>query len=229
MKTVGVAILCRTSSSRLPGKVLKPINGKTIIQHIYDRVAQIVPKENIVITTSTEASDDVIEEYCKENDLKYFRGDLNDVAKRFLDVGVANKWDYVTRINGDNLFIDLETVSTMVEIAQENKFDFISNVKGRTFPYGMSVELVNVAFYKQLYTTVIANNDGYKEHVTLCLYENEDLGKIHFHYNTKFPEAKGWKFAVDTQEDFDRVEKIMNKITDDYSLVELINAYKNEE
>ena len=85
------------------------------------------------------------------NESRYFvRGDLKDVAGRLLACAQANDWDFVVRINGDNLFLDPQTLAEMMAIARTAVFDFITNVPGQTFPYGMSIEIIRMSFYRNL-------------------------------------------------------------------------------
>lgn len=232
---LGVAILCRYNSSRLPGKALKKIEGIPIIQHIHNRLARIISRSNLVIATSIEKTDDPINEFCTHNNIQVYRGSLENVAKRFLEVGKKYNWEYIIRINGDNLFIDIDTIEQMIKIAQTNTYDFISNVKGRTFPYGMSIEIVKVDFYETIYTSL--TDPKYKEHVTLFLYDNPTIGKQYHLLNTKVPNMEGVKMAIDVQEDLDFAVQMMTllKVNDyNYTLEDLekitykINAAKLE-
>ncbi|MEO1434553.1 MAG: NTP transferase domain-containing protein [Bacteroidota bacterium] len=225
---LGVLLLCRYSSSRLPGKILLPIEGQPLIWHIYQRLRKIMPAELLVICTSTDPSDDRIEAYCKAQDWQCFRGDLNDVSGRFLAAAEAFDFTFATRINGDNLFVDLQALRQMANRAVQYKYDFISNVKDRTFPYGMSIEIVKTDFYRKVYQKM--DTDYYKEHVTIYLYEHEEEGKRHYVFNEKVPEAAGLKLAVDTPEDLAKAKKIMAKLKgldyeyDLHTLTQLIQA-----
>lgn len=217
----GIIILCRYSSRRLPGKILKPILGKPILQRIYERLRQRLDADRICIATSEDASDDIIEHYCSANNMKCFRGSLNNVALRFLKAAEFAGFDFATRINGDNLFIDLDVLEEMLNIAENDNFDFVTNVEGRTFPFGMSIEILRTDFYKTIYESL--NTPDYKEHVTLYLYHHNEIGKRLNFFNEKYPDAKGLKLAIDTPEDFDHAIKILQNLNDDmnYSLGEI--------
>jgi spore coat polysaccharide biosynthesis protein SpsF len=222
---IGFVILCRFNSSRLPGKILREISGKPILKYIYESLSVIVKKENIAVATSEEKTDDPIAEFCKENDINLFRGDLDNVSKRFLDCAESFGFEYATRINGDNIFIDLETIQQMLNITKTNQYDFVSNVKNRTFPKGMSVEIVRTSHYKNKYKDFNKQDDF--EHVTLNLYQNE-LGEHYYYYfNTKCQNAAGLQFAVDTIDDFILAEKIILdlKKTNNFTLDEVYNSY----
>jgi spore coat polysaccharide biosynthesis protein SpsF len=224
---IGFIILCRYNSSRLYGKILKEIQGKTILQYIVDSLSCIVDKSNIVVATSKEETDNPIANYCVNNDIQLFRGELNNVSKRFKDCANNYKFDFATRINGDNIFVDQETIKEMLAITKTNNFDFVSNVKNRTFPKGMSVEIVRVNHYNEKYKDFNSEDDF--EHVTIYLYRHDENEKYYYHYNEKCKDAAGVQFAIDTPEDFKRAERIINKLNkiNNFTLREVYNAYKS--
>ncbi len=102
MKKIAIAIIqARMSSSRLPGKVLKPLAGKAMIWHIYQRALKCQLVDKVIIATSTEKSDDPLAVFCEKNNLNVFRGDLNNVLSRFLEILEKAPYPYFVRITGD--------------------------------------------------------------------------------------------------------------------------------
>jgi len=224
---IGYILLCRYNSVRLPGKILKKINQKPVIQYIIERLLKVGKKENVIVCTSKYSSDNPIIEYCKKNEIAYYRGALNNVAKRFVGCAKENHFDYSVRINGDNIFVDIQTLNKMVKIAKDGKFDFISNVKERTFPKGMSIEIIRTSFYYNLFLNF--NKEAYYEHVTLPLYEDNIEGNFYFEYNKICPEAAGIHLAIDTLKDFKLVQKIIQYFEEDhtkYNLKRIFNIYR---
>ncbi len=221
---IGFIIICRYNSRRLPGKILREINDKPILQYIYERIKEVVPSDNIVIATSDEPTDEPIAEFCKLNNYQLYRGSLNNVAERFLHCAQHYSFDYATRINGDNLFVDIPTLREMVEIAQTNKFDFISNVKNRTFPKGMSIEMVKTSYYKKQYQ--VFSDPEHFEHVTLYFYNHDKNQNFYYHYNTKVPQAAGIQMAIDTKEDFIFMEKIIHHFESNHISYDLAAIWK---
>ena len=122
MKKLAIAIIqARMSSSRLPGKVLKPLAGKAMIWHIYQRALKCKLVDKVIIATSTEKSDDPLAVFCEENSLNVYRGDLNNVLSRFLEILEKYPHPYFVRITGDcplicPAFIDQQIMAL-------NKFD----------------------------------------------------------------------------------------------------------
>ncbi|HYW96771.1 MAG TPA: hypothetical protein VE870_14340 [Bacteroidales bacterium] len=221
---IGYIIICRYNSSRLPGKILKKIEGKEILMYIYERIRQVASKDQVVVATSVEAEDDKIAAFCAQNDISCYRGPLDNVAWRFLKCAEQYGFEYATRINGDNIFMDTETLRNMTAITRSGGFQFISNLKNRTFPRGMSVEIVNVDYYKSIYPKF--NDDTHKEHVTLYMYENEkESDNFYYFFNTSVPEAAGIQLAIDNESDFSLVTKIIRRFDrphTDYGLKEII-------
>jgi len=212
--SIGYIILCRFNSSRLPGKILRKINGKPLLEIILDRLEPL-GRENIILATSTESTDDPIADWCKLNGVKFYRGSLDNVAERFLKAARWGNFDYAVRINGDNLFADGELIKSLAERAASQHLDFLSNVPQRTFPTGMSIEVVKTDFYESSMQKF--NEEKYFEHVTLYFYEHpEILGAHEFVTNTTLPFATGMKMAIDTEEDFKKAEKIMNILGAEY-------------
>ena len=93
MNSYTVAIIqARMSSTRLPGKVLKPLAGKPMIWHIYNRAKHCNNLDEVIVATSTDRTDDVLVDYCKSNKMKFHRGSLDNVLQRYLDI--LEKYEY---------------------------------------------------------------------------------------------------------------------------------------
>ncbi len=226
MIRVGVIVLSRFNSSRLPGKALKKIKGKEVLTYIVERLSQVFTKDEIVIATSIEETDEPIINYCKNNNIKYYRGSLNNVAERFYEAGMHNNFDYLIRINGDNIFIDTDLLKELKEEALKNKYDFITNVKDRTYPKGMSIEVVRLTHYAKS-LTYIKKSPILSEHVTLYYYENILNDTSYFYkYNTEIKEVSGIQLALDTQEDFVKTEELICSFTKPHWKYNLHELYK---
>lgn len=213
---VGVVILCRYNSTRLPGKILKELEGKTILRWIINSV--LVVTSNYIVATSIESSDDIIESYCKDEDIPVYRGDLDNVADRFMNAAKSQSFDYAIRINGDNLFVNQEVLDRIIHKSSYENYDFITNVPDRTYPYGMSVEMINLNFFRKYLKEF---DEKYKEHVTLYFYDHDHLGRRLMIRNEDVPEAKGLNLAIDTFQDFEKAQYIINHAKVDIRAISL--------
>jgi len=226
---IGAVILCRHSSRRLPGKILREVRGLSVLGHIFSRVDHAMPRMPIVVATSAEASDDPIAEYCRRASLECYRGSLHDVAGRFLAAAQGKGWDFAIRINGDNLFVDPETLRVMAGIVGTNAFDLVTNVPGRTFPAGMSIEIIRLSFYAEVIGAMSASE--HREHVTSWLYEHPEKGARYVYRNTAVPEAAGYSLAIDSEKDVARAESILSRTglrPASSGLREIWNAFSEE-
>jgi sialic acid synthase SpsE/spore coat polysaccharide biosynthesis protein SpsF (cytidylyltransferase family) len=220
---IGIIILCRYNSRRLPGKALTEIQGRTILSYIVERVQLAAPSRPLVVATSIDKSDNPIASYCQRAGIECFRGSLNDVSNRFLSCADSYNWDYAVRINGDNLFVDINSLHAMLAIADTAQYDFVTNVPGRTFPYGMSIEIMKVDFYRIAVSRM--EDPKHHEHVTSYLYDNSEFGDRYVYINQEYPEASGLHLAIDTLKDIKLANKIACRSKTSLSMLNLKQIY----
>jgi spore coat polysaccharide biosynthesis protein SpsF len=230
---VGIVILARYNSSRLPGKALKTIAGKPVLLYIVERIKTVVPLGDIILATSQNKSDDILAEFAQEQGIACHRGSLEKVALRFYEAAQQLNCQYACRINGDNIFLDPALLKAMVKQAQKNEHPFLSNVKGRTYPKGMSVEIVAMAYYQKHLATILSSA-YYTEHVMVYLYELAAADAHFYLKNTTLPEAAGLQLALDTAQDFERSQWIINNLNVPHTqaglsqIVALSKAYEQQ-
>ena len=173
----------------------------------------------------------MIYDFCKERNFNIFRGELNDVSGRLLKCSKENNWDYFVRINGDNIFVDVESLENMIEHILIKNSNFITNVPSRTFPYGMSIEILKTSFYEMIYNSgKLSFSD--KEHVTKWLYNNLELYEYTEYKNVKYKNIKGKMLALDNEEDLVLINKILNfskKTISDIALSDIDSFFKIKE
>jgi len=201
-----VIIQARMSSMRLPGKVLMNIAGKPMLERVCDQVMKSNDVKKVVIATSSHASDDHIAQFCYLRKLSCYRGELDDVAGRFLDVIKGEMVEEFIRISGDSPLIDPKLIDMAIAEYRCGIYDLVTNVLHRTFPKGQSVELVRSSSFKKMYDGLISFDD--REHVTKAFYKNKSNFKIK-NFVAEHP-AGDIQLSVDTQEDLDKVTAIIN-------------------
>lgn len=219
---IGVIIQARMSSTRLPGKVLKQIQGKSVLNYLLERIGQCLGLQDVIVATSTDNTDDAIEEFCEESAVGCFRGSLENVAERFKDAAVNYKLDAFVRICGDSPLIDPQLVDEHVELFRQGAADLVTNVANRTFPHGQSVEVLSTEVYCQ--TVDKMNLRQHFEHVTRYFYEHPDEFAIK---EIKCPiEWDGANFVIDTPADFKRISTLIEAMQRphwEYHLKDLIH------
>ena len=216
-------IQARLDSKRLYGKVLKKIQNRPILKIISLRLSKLKTIDNIVIATTKRKIDNKISEFCLKNNIKCFRGSLNNVLQRYVDCANFFCENDIIRITGDSPLVDIRILKKMIDIYNSKKYDLVTNVFPRTFPSGQSVEIVSSKTFMGINQEKLSNYD--KEHVTSFFYKHAENFRI---YNFKCNYShKGIKLSIDTHEDLKRVEKIINndlKNPEDYLIQDLIQG-----
>jgi len=134
---IGIVILSRMDSSRLPGKALLDIAGKPIIGHVLSFCQKVDGIDSIALATSNRLVDEPLSEFAKTNGIVCIRGSLDNVAERFLLAMEALDLDAAVRINGDSPLNDPALISEGILRFRKGNFDLVSNVPQRTYPFGV--------------------------------------------------------------------------------------------
>lgn len=214
-----IFIQARYSSRRLYGKVLKKIRNKPLLEWMIYRIKKSKLKLPIAVLTSVNKSDDLIENYCKSVGIKIFRGDLKNVASRFIAAGNFFKEDRFIRLCGDSPLIDTEIIKDAIEISiKKPQFDLITNIQKRTFPKGQSVEIIKMKSLERLYQENL--NKEEKEHVTLGFYNRSDDFKI-INFESKNDQFQNIQLSIDTKNDFDSINLIFKHFSSIDELLKL--------
>ena len=208
-------IQARSSSKRFKDKVLHLIYGVPLIQHVVNRIKKSKEISKIIVSSSYKKSDDKLISYLKRKKIKFFRGNLENVALRLYDTANMNKAKYFVRVSGDSPMIDPKLIDKAVKISKRHKdYDIVTNVFPRTFSKGQSVEVIKTSIFKKNLKK-FSNAD--KEHVTKFFYKNSKKFNIkNFVFKRKNKEIK---MSIDTKKDLKVILKKFDRINfKNYSL-----------
>lgn len=169
-------IQCRMNSYRFPGKVLAPFLGKPILAHIVECIKKTKLKSSIILATSNKKSDDPLALYGKYLGIKVERGSLEDVSERFALVLKKHKCDAFFRICGDSPLLLTPLFKQALSIYKQGTYDLVTNIFPRTFPRGMSVELIKTKTFLRIQKKI--SNDENREHLTRYFYKNSKSFEI---------------------------------------------------
>jgi len=203
---VVVIVQARIGSTRLPNKVIKKIKNKMILDYVIERLNFCKKVNDIIIATTTNNKDDILEKYALENKIKYYRGSEEDVLSRYFYTAKKFKADIIVRITSDCPLIDPDIVDYIIKKHIEKKADYTSNVIKRTFPRGLDTEVFNFETLEVTYNNAIQKYQ--REHVTTYMIEHPEkftLQNIEARGKLKRPDIR---ITLDTIEDF----KLINKI-----------------
>ncbi len=201
-------IQARTSSKRFKNKVLYPIYGIPLIQHVVNKVKKSKKISNIVVATSSNKDDKKLIDYLKKNKINYFKGELNNVALRLYKTARLYKKNFFVRISGDSPLIDYRILNKAIKIFEnsKNKYDLVTNVFPRTFPQGQSVEIIKTLIIEK---NIKKFNKLDKEHVTKFFYDNSE--KFYIKNFIYLGNKKKIKQSIDTKKDLKNILSKINK------------------
>ena len=132
----------RLGSKRFPGKVLKKINGKTILEYTIKRLKKTKLSKNIIVATTKREEDQKIIKLAKKTNCYTFRGSTNDVLNRYYKAAIYYKVKNIVRVCSDCPLIDPKIINKVYFFYLKNNYDYVSNKIFPTYPIGMGVEVL---------------------------------------------------------------------------------------
>jgi spore coat polysaccharide biosynthesis protein SpsF len=205
MKTVAI-IEARMTSTRLPGKIMLPILGKPMLELLIERLKRAKFLDQIVVATTSNLSDDVVEKLTQRIGAGCFRGSEDDVLDRVLSAAHANDADVIVEITGDCPLIDPQVIDRVIRTYQTKNVDYVSNLLKKTYPRGMETQVFSTGVLEKV--ARLTQDPVDHEHVSLYIYEHPEIFSL-FNVESNLPE-KYWdlRLTVDTHEDFQLIKAI---------------------
>ncbi len=201
---IGAIIQARTTSTRLPKKVLKELpygSGITVLEQVIRRLKKSNLLDEIIVATTVNPEDDSIVEISKKEGVKFFRGSEENVLERYYQCAKKNDVDVVVRITSDCPCIDWDIMDIVIEKHLQTKADYTSNTIKRTFPHGLDVEVVSFKALEKAYCE--ASEDFEKEHVCPYIHTtNKEKFKIVSVEAPNHLTAPDIRITLDTEEDY---------------------------
>jgi spore coat polysaccharide biosynthesis protein SpsF len=220
-----IIVQARMSSSRLPGKILRPVAGKPMLQYQLERLRHAGFGDQVVVATSDGDDDSPVAEFCDRFGARCVRGSLQDVALRFLQVLDRYPAAVFIRLCGDSPLFDPQVIDSALAVAVTGEWDLVTNVAPRTFPPGQSVEAVSASTYREAYREFSEPEDF--EHVTKYLYKHPERFRIrNFEAPRPYP---GIHLAIDTPEQLAAFEVCLARMDRphwEYRLDDVVGLYE---
>ncbi|HHV71415.1 MAG TPA: NTP transferase domain-containing protein [Clostridia bacterium] len=204
-KTVAI-IQARMGSTRLPGKVMLDLCGKTVLEHVIERVKRVKNIDQIVIATTELERDDLIVKEAEKCWVGYYRGSEDDVLRRYYYAAKENQAEIVVRITSDCPLIDPNITNEIIEFYKTHDYDLVTNAgideKERTYPRGLDTEVFSFEILEEAFLK--ADQPYQREHVTPYIYEN--CKNIYYYKNDV--DYSQYRWTLDTEEDYKLIETI---------------------
>jgi len=217
-----LAILqARVSSSRLPGKVLKPLLGVPMLLRQIERLKKSRKIDRLLVATSTEPSDNPIEKLCEENGIACYRGSLNDVLDRFYQAARGFDPEHVVRLTADCPLTDAKLIDDVIGFYLDGGFDYASNAIQATYPDGLDMEVFRFSCLEQAWREAALPSQ--REHVTPFIHQQPLLFKIGHYKNSS--DLSHLRWTVDEPKDFELVTMVYEALypkNPDFSTQEIL-------
>ena len=226
-----VAIIqARMSSTRLPGKVLKDIQGIPMLAWVVERTRLARRLDGVVVATTTDPSDDDIEAFCRQQGYPVTRGSLNDVLDRYYQAARQVNASVIVRLTADCPFMDAGLIDAMLAEFSGSSLDFMADRLPppwkRTFPIGLDIEIVTFQALERAWKE--AKEPFEREHVMPYFYDQEGRFRIRVIDHT--PDYGHLRWTVDTAEDLEAIRRIAAQFSPrmDFSWEEVLALVENQ-
>jgi spore coat polysaccharide biosynthesis protein SpsF len=198
------------SSTRLPGKVLRKVQNKSILYHTWLRISASKLVDEVIVITSDHPSDDIINEHCKLNSMPVFRGSLLNLLRRHYDAALRFRADIILKIPSDCPLIDPQVIDGVVDHFLQSEVEYVSNLHPMSLPDGMDVEVFSRnALSKAL--NFARDKDDF-EHTTTFMWNSDQFTSENILFNDFLEVKKDYRFTLDYEEDWFLIQKIYDNL-----------------
>jgi spore coat polysaccharide biosynthesis protein SpsF (cytidylyltransferase family) len=220
----------RLGSTRLPGKILKEVDGTTLLGLHIHRVLKSKKIDELMVATTISPDDDAIERFANEKKLASYRGSVNDVLDRFYQAIKNKNADYVVRLTSDCPLIDASLIDKIVAYAVDNKLEYCSNTLDPHYPDGQDVEVFTFAALEQAWREAKLISE--REHVTPFIWKNSSFKDGTLFKSDNF--AEGYNFGhlrmtVDEMKDYELVKTLIRALGKEASWLDYANYLQEHE
>lgn len=177
LRKKAILIQARLSSKRFPGKVLKKIAGMPLIEYIYKRCLHARLADEVIILTSVDKRDDRLSKFCRVKNIPVFRGDLNNVLRRYIRAASENNVGIICRVCADSPFVDIRLIDKMFKAVEREGLDYFSVNKEKCIS-GLDSEVVTLEALRKIQGNKPSREE--LEHVTLYIKNRRNQFKVRF-------------------------------------------------
>lgn len=231
MKTA-IIVQARMTSTRLPGKILKEILGRPLLEYQIERLKRVEKADQIIIATTGNKTDDPVAELSEKLGVSCFRGPEEDVLARYYGAAAEANVDTIVRITADCPVIDPDISGAAIDFFIKNRYEY-DYVRLEGYPRGLDAEVFSFNVLAECWREATAKPD--REHVTPYIYHHPERYRIERLYCSNeathfrplslraecdnFPtesirqaEYSNHRWTVDTIEDFELIRRIIEEL-----------------
>lgn len=222
---IGCIIQARIGSKRLPKKILKKLDEKTVLDYVIQQTSKSKKIKKMIIATTNLEEDNIIEDFCAKKYIECFRGSVDDVLDRHYQCAKKYSFDPIVRVTSDNPIVDPEIIDLAIEKFQKGQFDMVTTCNKRSYPYGISVEVFSFKALKKSWEKSRLSSE--REHVVLYIQNKKNNFKIFNLVNDI--NLTYINCTVDNEADFQLVKKVVSVIKERPILMKhLVKLFKEK-
>lgn len=209
-KKIVIISQARMTSTRLPKKILKDVEGKPFLWHVVSRLQHVKNADQVVLAIPDTPANDELETFAKANNFAYFRGSEDNLLERHYLTAKAFGADVIVRVPSDNALTEPQIIERIIETHLNSDADYTSNVLEQTFPVGLHAEAFNFSALEKVYQT--KTDDYEKEHATPYFYRHPELFKLQNVVAKGILQRPEIRLTTDTQKDLDLIRQIYKNL-----------------
>lgn len=226
MKKILLVIQARMGSTRLPGKVMQPIGGRSMLARVCRRASRASLVHKTIVATSTNGQDEPVVKECRRLGVECFRGNEEDVLDRFYQAARQHAADMVVRVTADCPLIDPELIDDVITAACFHEPDYASNIIERTYPRGLDTEVATAAALERAWRE--APEPYHRVHVMPYFYQNPE--RFRLVSVTGQADFSRYRWTVDSPDDLALARAIYRRMAcdDAFSWRDVIGLFERE-
>ena len=208
---VGIILQARMGSTRLPGKVLKQLEGKPMLWHIIERLKKVKRADELIVATSENISDREVVALARNCGTSYFIGSESDVLDRYYQAAKEFRFDHIVRATADNPLVDPEEADRLINFHLTTAADYSSNTSqvNSGLPMGIGVEIFAFAALEKSW--IEGKNEDHREHVDEYILQNPTIFNIQVLQAPESKHAPHLRLTVDTETDLSLMRDIYHQ------------------
>ncbi len=228
-KKIVATIEARMTSTRLPGKVLLPLAGEPCLTRLIERLKRSAYVDHIVIATTTNSTDDVLEELSMKLGVGVWRGSEDNVLERVLDAAKSVQADLIVEVTGDCPLLDWRHVDHILELFSSGEYDYVANNMERTFPRGFDLQVFPVKVLDEV--NQVTQEPVDQENVSIYIYQHPEKYRLLNWAAEGFMRRPDIRVTLDTPQDYELIDTIFKKllpVNPDFSAEDVVHLLERE-
>lgn len=205
-----ITIQARMTSTRLPGKILKPVNGRPLLSYMIERLRRIDSAQEIILCTTTNDTDDILVEFAKDEGILCYRGSEDDVMSRVLEAAQKFNVDTIVETTSDCPLIDPDICQQVIAHYHQEGVDYASNIYKRCYPIGMDVQVFKTDILADAFSKT--DDPSEREHVSLYIYRHPETYKLGWIESPESQYDPHLRLTLDTAEDYEVIKFIFERL-----------------